>query len=293
MTDASHDEGGHPKETPARPDRRALIAGVAALVAGALARDDRPAEAHVGVDQELLHLGHDNTAPANFSTGLSGGGTSGPALILDNLQGPGVLGAHGIFTGRAPAVTVTAGLVGFGFPGIAAGVGLDAEAVREHINRLSFAPAGLVALNEVPDTGFAVLGFQGFPDAFPVTATATAIGGFARDPTAVGGHFEHTAGETALRVVGRAEFFGPIVQAGGGVQTDPGFVAGVGVAPANQNPVFIARPEVNETSLVIVVPDGQPQRVVQRVEPADGGFTIHFARTPRIDVPFKFVAFPC
>jgi hypothetical protein len=243
-----------PGEQPPRPDRRALIAGVAALVAGAMAKvTERSAEA---ADGGPLLLGQVNNATQ--PTRLFRVGPPLPTFEANAIGGgPALVGEGGPFAGSL-LVTATAGLAAIGEPAILAGLGDDPLVLRDALAAAGDLHGALVGLNLDTGAGPTILGLRG-PTADPlaVTLVASAVQGVAFDDQSIGGLFENVAGGLGLRVRGAAVMdhlqVGTLDVISGGPGDGGPAARGNGVIPAGQRRVTVQSAGVNPQSAVHVV----------------------------------------
>lgn len=332
MADSSGEKTDEkPQQTP-QPDRRMAIAGIAALVAGALAKaSERAAEATTGAPLLLdqTNLAQDTTRLERVP--LQPGFVSGPAFQVDAVGGgPAILGTAGpmAFTGAIPTLTSDIGLGAVGSPAMVAATGQDPVMLQQALDVAGDLRAGLVVLNVDTDRP-ALLAFQG-PVATPETVTVTAtvpaaVLGLALEPQSLGGFFQHLDGGTAL-VAAQGPFaelpFVPtptavlpagFFQSGGGglaLETVGDVVihgnlmvsgatqpasSGEGTIPADQEFFEVQDPFVDPNSIVLIMFKDPPTRgvAVSHIELFLHLFRIVLTRASRVPITFKYVAFRC
>lgn len=287
-------------EKGAQPDRRTLIAGIAALVAGALAKaPERLAEAASG-DPLVLGQVNEATDPTQIVLGFqpppsvafqvvapAGGGGIGAAT----LQGPGVFAASGPQS-MALAISATStsfpAFVGVADPDRVTVLVVDAN-LGPRLGDLSLAPARIVGAGL--DTGIIALGGAA-ASAMNVTLTATSGEGLfalgdasgarigALDPSGVGlTAFSAVPGGLAFEVFGRTRLGS----------------SGNGTIQPGQVVVTVTDQHVNPTSLVLVTLITEPSRgvFVSYIQAGDGLFLMNLTRESKVPVSFKYVVLDC
>ena len=214
MADTPATNATHEPES-SLPTRRAAIAGVAALIAGAAVKvSERPAEAQD--EQKPLLLGGDNAS--SIPTFWDWSGEEGPALQLVDTAGSGALR---LSQPDAPTITPTAPLTveGAHLGAVLLGGGLHSRGTLTITNVaagvVSAAPLGIFT-----DTvTFGSVGFVGDQLGRLLTISNTrvsaGIGAFSDDPEVAGVVAANLAGDgLAGRFLGKTQFDGPVCYAG-------------------------------------------------------------------------------
>jgi hypothetical protein len=203
----------------AKPSRRELIAGIAALVAGAAVSQSQQAAASHGaafiVDATNAAHGTSTLAVANLSAVAKR-----PGLDIRQ-QGAGIAlhAEAGAQTNFAVLVsnTATIGVSVLGSPGLVAGTGFDRTAMRNNVFEAGDWDAGIVAFSNNADAP-AIRAFH-TPDMglFTPTGTSAALHTYSAESEGVSALFEHGDGGIAVHAKGDVVIEGNLISTGSGV----------------------------------------------------------------------------
>lgn len=258
MSDSSGDPNGNDK-VPSKPTRRQLIAGIAALVAGAAARPLPEAEADNGDFIQIGQRNDTNSTTTLASYFYTSGLEAPPPNAVFQVSGipsggtrPAIFGQSGVGATTANVtLTAASGVVGLGRSGVVGGAG-ETRAfshVRPIANHIGQMNTGAAFFND-DDVSTGVFAYQGqglLNVGVTVTGQPAAIHGLTFRDESVAGVFEHGNNGTAIRAFGDVEVIGRISATEGGAGPS---ACGRATIPAGTNFVDFRDDVITPNSLV-------------------------------------------